>query len=104
MELCQGETVADLLERNNPSRRCMHRVVTGILNAILKLHGAGVIHNDLKVDNILVKMQGKECEIRLIDLGHSKFEGEEVFSDMSEEAITEFPHFDPTLAERGRCS
>ena len=105
MELCEGETLGDLLTRSRPLKRTMHRIIAGIFDAILRLHSiAGVIHNDIKFDNILVKMRGKECEIRLIDLGHSKFAGEEVFSDMSEEKISDFPHFDPALALRGRCS
>lgn len=104
MELCEGSTLEHWHRKCQPPKRIMHLIIFRIFEAVKALHRTGVIHNDIKQDNIIVNMEENDCSVRLIDLGHAKFSGNEVFSSMSSEKILNFPHFDPQLADGGRCS
>jgi serine/threonine protein kinase len=57
------------------------RITSSILSAVSYMHSKGVIHRDLKYENILFIDNNPRAEIKLIDFGLSKHFGHE---DMTE--------------------
>ncbi|HSX37455.1 MAG TPA: protein kinase [Chlamydiales bacterium] len=70
MEFIQGVSLRQFLRKESlqPSRAI--QIILQIGYALAHLHGHGVIHGDLKPDNILVTESG---DIKLIDFGISQF-------------------------------
>lgn len=66
LELVAGESLRSLLERNPPALRDTLRLIDEVLSGLAALHGAGVVHRDVKPANVLVDLRGRA---RLIDLG-----------------------------------
>ena len=69
MEVCTG---GDLYTRDPYTEAEAARIVAAILSAIAYMHGKGVIHRDLKYENILFVNESPQAEIKLIDFGLSK--------------------------------
>jgi len=73
MELLQGEPLAGLMKRERKlavPTACEY--VTQILQALEAAHALGVIHRDLKPDNVFVTFQGGKPVLKLIDFGIAK--------------------------------
>lgn len=66
MEYIEGRTLADYLAEN-PSVTDRNRVFEELLSAVGYLHKRGVVHNDLKPDNILISRT--DNTLKLIDFG-----------------------------------
>ncbi|CAI5465113.1 unnamed protein product [Closterium sp. Yama58-4] len=70
MEICRG---GDLFDRVKAGGRLSERsaaAVTGrLVEALLWCHGKGVVHRDVKLENILLKQRGSDTDIRLTDFG-----------------------------------
>ncbi len=67
MEFVEGETVKDLLEREGHLEPpLIARIMLGMAEALIYAHGQGLIHRDIKPDNIMVTAQGA---VKLADLG-----------------------------------
>lgn len=64
MELVEGRPITEAL-RNAPLPEQL-KVFTQVLQAVAELHRRGVVHRDLKPDNILVDGSGN---VKLVDLG-----------------------------------
>jgi serine/threonine-protein kinase len=74
MELLEGEDLGQRLRRDGsmPIDQALH-VVAQVLVALGSAHEAGVVHRDLKPDNIfLSKKEGDELFTKLLDFGMSK--------------------------------
>jgi len=69
MEFCSG---GDLYERCPYSEPDAARLVAKILSAVSYLHKQGVVHRDIKFENILFENRRKDAEIKIIDFGLSK--------------------------------
>ena len=54
MELCKDENALQVMY-SKPPRYLVHLLFYRIAEALLKLHSTGVIHNDIKLDNIMVE-------------------------------------------------
>lgn len=67
MEYIEGETL-DRFVASNPSRFARERVLRDILDGVEYLHHRGILHNDLKPQNIIVNRHGAA---RIIDFGLS---------------------------------
>ena len=69
LELARGKTLTALLDISPAPRRVM-RLVQQILLGLEHAHGAGLIHRDLKPDNIMVELgpDGEEI-LRIVDFG-----------------------------------
>ena len=65
-EFIDGETLSEWLQRK-PTAKERGRIWSELLSATAYLHSKGVIHNDLKPDNILISRSGGS--LKLIDLG-----------------------------------
>jgi serine/threonine protein kinase len=92
MELLDGESLQALVERDELS--CAAAVAIGlqIATAVAALHGAGVIHCDLKPGNIYVLYEPGFAGwplIKVIDYGVARFEGD----PFDAEAIAGTPAF-----------
>ncbi len=74
MELISGETLAALIKREGcvppqTAADCFNQVLEGIKAA----HAAGVIHRDLKPDNVLIsKGENGQPHVRILDFGLAK--------------------------------
>lgn len=68
MEYVDGRTLGEFMAEN-PSGAARRKVFEQLLQAVAYLHGRGIIHNDLKPDNILISRNGDN--LRLTDLGLS---------------------------------
>lgn len=58
--------------RTNPPYRSRFRIMREIIRIIAEIHAAGVIHADLKLENIMLTESG---DVRIIDWGLSSFKG-----------------------------
>jgi serine/threonine protein kinase len=78
MELLEGETLGQRLTRLgaiDPTELC--QTLLPIIDALHSAHGHGVIHRDLKPDNVFVaKTDGGGVQPKLLDFGIAKLRGE----------------------------
>ncbi len=74
MELLTGETLAQRMERDGAlDAREALRIVTGIADALGAAHDAGVVHRDLKPQNVFLVRAGEGRDfVKLLDFGISK--------------------------------
>lgn len=72
MELLDGETLADLLRRGpiEPHRAMV--ILDQILLALEAAHGLGLIHRDLKPDNVFLVKTGRLDHVKVLDFGIAK--------------------------------
>lgn len=75
MELMEGESLAERLERRGPlpPEECVF-VLTHVARALSKAHAAGVVHRDLKPDNIFIVKNDDEEICKVLDFGIAKSE------------------------------
>jgi len=67
-ELVEGETLSDLLNRAPGLERCLD-IARQVLEALRAAHRAGVVHRDLKPQNIMVRFDGY---VKVLDFGLAK--------------------------------
>lgn len=72
-EFFEGKTLGHF--RFNKSRiSAIYDIVVQICYALHSLHNQEILHKDLKLENVLYKMEGKEIRVKLIDYGFSKID------------------------------
>lgn len=85
MERLHGETLAERIQRDGtvPYRDLLD-IVVQVLSALVAAHDKGVIHRDLKPDNIfLSERAGMHPVAKLLDFGISKAQREESSMDLT---------------------
>ena len=103
MEHIQGKNLFDLL-KERPSKNLINEISKKLFEAVKSLHSTGVIHNDLKLDNIMVVQGRNGVSLKIVDLGMATCVGGSPYSNISSNAILEYPHIDPSLGGGGPCS
>ncbi|MEU7135598.1 serine/threonine-protein kinase [Streptomyces sp. NPDC046261] len=74
MELVRGRSLADQLAEGTLDPRETARVGLAVLGALTAAHEAGVLHRDVKPDNVLL---GRNDRVVLTDFGIATIEGEQ---------------------------
>lgn len=74
MEYLHGETLGAIAERGRPSLAATIAICAQVASALAALHDAGVIHCDVKHDNVFVldEQIGGRPRVKLIDFGVSR--------------------------------
>ncbi|MEU5719510.1 serine/threonine-protein kinase [Streptomyces sp. NPDC020403] len=74
MELVNGQSLGDRLREGTLDPREAARIGLAVLGALTAAHRAGVLHRDVKPDNVLL---GRENRVVLTDFGIAQVEGEQ---------------------------
>jgi serine/threonine protein kinase len=102
MELVDGITVGQLLKKHGriPEMRALE-IIRQCLDALKFAHGQGVVHRDIKPDNIMVKNSGM---VKVADLGLARAEeydqGDASITQTSTNMVMGTPHY--MAPEQGR--
>lgn len=73
MELLEGESLAARLDRvQRLSWDETRRILQQVCRALAVAHGKGVVHRDLKPDNIFITLEGSEEVAKVLDFGVAK--------------------------------
>ncbi|MEV7343159.1 serine/threonine-protein kinase [Streptomyces sp. NPDC093544] len=78
MELVQGRSLGDALQEGTLGAREAARVGLEVLGALEAAHAAGILHRDVKPDNVLLGRYGR---VVLTDFGIAQIEGETNLTD-----------------------
>ena len=80
MELVKGITLTDLVERAPGGKLAEGQcqiILRQVLNAMKYFHSRGIVHRDLKTDNIMIcgseSKDPQDLVVKMIDFGMSKF-------------------------------
>lgn len=89
MELLQGETLSTLEKRERTLPVATASEYTSqILQALEAAHSLGVVHRDLKPDNVFVTFDGGKPVIKLIDFGIAKLKRAEGATGAGQKNLT----------------
>lgn len=77
-EFCEGGDIFSMIQKaDNFNEKIASRIMKQIVNAVLYCHINGIVHRDIKSDNILFLHNRIDSPVKLIDFGISvKFEKE----------------------------
>ncbi|MFK4101419.1 serine/threonine-protein kinase [Streptomyces sp. NPDC019531] len=78
MELVQGRSLGDALQEGTLGAREAARIGLDVLGALEAAHAAGILHRDVKPDNVLL---GRYDRVVLTDFGIAQIEGETNLTD-----------------------
>ncbi|MFJ4202639.1 serine/threonine-protein kinase [Streptomyces sviceus] len=78
MELVQGRSLGDALQEGTLGAREAARIGLEVLGALEAAHAAGILHRDVKPDNVLL---GRHDRVVLTDFGIAQIEGETSLTD-----------------------
>jgi serine/threonine-protein kinase len=72
MELLEGETLGDVMRRGRLSPSELSPIVAGTCAGLAAAHDKGVVHRDLKPDNIFLTKAADGIQVKLLDFGIAK--------------------------------
>ncbi|WP_282084790.1 serine/threonine-protein kinase [Streptomyces tendae] len=78
MELVRGRSLGDALQEGTLGAREAARIGLEVLGALEAAHAAGVLHRDVKPDNVML---GRHDRVVLTDFGIAQIEGETSLTD-----------------------
>lgn len=84
-EFVDGERLAELLERNDEAlkgKNFAEKIATQLLSALDHIHSHGILHLDLKPENVLITRVGNN--VKIVDFGcaaNSEFDGSAGFTE-----------------------
>ncbi len=76
-EFINGETISDILDAEGPIEPWRAtKLIQQVLSALIEAHTMGIVHRDIKCDNIMVqRLQDGREQVKLVDFGISIMEG-----------------------------
>lgn len=77
MELVEGESITRWIRRHDPALGRRLGLMRQLLDALEAVHGAGLVHRDLKASNVLVRGEPGREALVLIDFGVVQRDGDE---------------------------
>jgi len=75
MELLEGESLTDRIERGPIPAADTMMILDGVCDALQAAHQVGITHRDIKSDNIFLAMWRDQMRIKLLDFGLAKLAG-----------------------------
>ena len=78
MELVHGSSLARMIEENDLPLPRVLGILDQLLDALGAAHACGVVHADVKSDNVMVSAQGGDDVVTLVDFGLAQLDGEMV--------------------------
>jgi predicted Ser/Thr protein kinase len=69
MELVEGKTLRELLAAGQLATRKSLEIAVQVADALAKAHAAGILHRDLKPDNVMISKDGY---VKILDFGLAK--------------------------------
>lgn len=100
MERAAGMSLGDLIDRDGPLPLARVRTIASqILSAVAAIHQAGLVHGDLKSDNVLVDA-GDRDTVTLIDFGLARESGTRPFG-IDEHMLSGTPEYMAPELARG---
>ncbi|KAL7640723.1 UNVERIFIED_CONTAM: hypothetical protein RMT77_008998 [Armadillidium vulgare] len=100
-----GKVTLESFLYSNPHPRKVHKILTSLNEAIHSLHSSGIIHNDIKENNILIENQNLTGRlVTVIDFGWSTYVGDSPYPHLSKTQIKDYPWIAPWLAHGGKSS
>ncbi|XP_073529324.1 serine/threonine-protein kinase Chk2 isoform X1 [Phyllobates terribilis] len=76
LEMMEGGELFHRILRFRPRESTLKLYFYQILLAVQYLHDNGIIHRDLKLENVLLSSTNEECCVKITDFGQSKILGE----------------------------
>jgi eukaryotic-like serine/threonine-protein kinase len=74
MELVEGSTLRDVVARQAPlTTRAALTLLVPVVEALATAHGAGLVHRDVKPENVLISERGNA--VKVTDFGLARLEG-----------------------------
>lgn len=77
MELLEGRTLEDMVVEHTPDPQTGFTLAKQVLSGLAHAHAHGVLHRDLKTENVFVVWDGQAWRAKLLDFGLVKFEDED---------------------------
>jgi eukaryotic-like serine/threonine-protein kinase len=104
MELHRGETLRQTLDRGAVEPRRAVHIARQLLAGLSSAHGKGVVHRDLKPDNVLIVGDPGEDHVKVLDFGVAKLlEGDGRPSELSVAAGSLLGTAEYMAPEQVRC-
>jgi serine/threonine-protein kinase len=69
MEFVDGMTLSRYLKSNRPDLATILKIFEGVADGLAKAHASGILHRDLKPDNLMVTHDG---QVKVLDFGLAK--------------------------------
>lgn len=73
MELLQGRTLEDMVVEHTPDPQTGFELGKQVIRGLAHAHAGGVLHRDLKTENVFVTWDGQRWIAKLLDFGLVKF-------------------------------
>lgn len=73
LELVDGQTLRRVLRREDPSPETRLQIALAVTEALAAAHREGILHRDLKPDNVMITAEGK---VKVLDFGIARTEAD----------------------------
>ena len=84
-ELCTGGELSARISRTQLKEKEIAKIFNQIMSAVAYCHEKGIVHRDLKLENILFATESPDSPIKIIDFGFSVLLGKNLNKDKDKE-------------------